>query len=310
MFSKRFSLALVFLVTASLWAGPGESGFSFLKIGVGGQAAGMGEATVAHITDATAAFWNPALMTFQSGRSAVFTYNRWIEGLKHHAFAFRWPAGDQVFAVYALYTGVDGIERRDIPSDEPIGFFSSHDLALGASYARPLGERFAAGITVKYIYERIYVSSAQALAVDIGFTHKLRFLSDYFGSDDRWRIGAAITNIGFSGKMNRQRITLPAAFRMGTAVDVVRDRSANHTFTFAADVIRPWNDGFKLAMGSEFVYHGFAAIRLGYQFGYDSRSFTAGLGLKIWNRLAVDYGIMPMSNGLGVTHRVTTAVNF
>ncbi len=297
------------IITAAAKAGPGESGFAFLKIGIGGQAAGMGEAVAAHVSDATAAYWNPAAMTLSSGQNISFTYNRWIEGVSHNAIAGKWTAGDHVFGLYYIYTGVDGIEQRDIPSEDPTATFSSHDLVLGLSYARPVTERFAAGITAKYIYERIQ-SSAQAVAFDIGVWHNVRFVYDNPDLDGRWRIGMTLNNLGYSGKMVNERVTLPTALRLGSCYDLIRDRHTKNTLTVGADIIKPLDDNFRLAAGAEYLYHDFAALRLGYQFGYDSRSFTAGLGLKVLKRFTVDYGFMPMTNGLGTTHRFTTAFHF
>lgn len=308
---KPYFLFILFcaIFSATVFAGPGESGYAFLKIGIGGQAAGMGEAVSAHVNDATAAYWNPAAMAMRPGRNVSFTYNRWIEGVNHNAIAAKWTAGSHAFGLYYVYTGVDGIEQRDIPSDDPTAVFSSHDLALGASYARMVSDRIAAGMTAKYVYERIQ-SSAQAFAVDIGIWYNVRFVYDNPDLDGRWRMGMSVRNLGYSGKMVNERIALPASVRFGTCYDIIRNRETKNTLTLGAEVIKPFDDGFKLAVGSEYVYHDFASLRLGYQLGYDSRSFTAGLGLKVWDRFTVDYGLMPMSNGLGTTHRVTTAFQF
>ncbi len=308
---KPYLLSIIFcsVFSAAVSAGPGESGYAFLKIGIGGQAAGMGEAVSAHVSDATAAYWNPAAMVMRPGRNISFTYNRWIEGVNHNAIAAKWTAGDHAFGLYYVYTGVDGIEQRDIPSDDPTAVFSSHDLVLGVSYARPVSRRTAVGVTSKYIYERIQ-SSAQAIAVDIGIWHNVRFVYDNPELDGRWRMGLSVRNLGYSGKMVNERITLPASVRFGTCYDFIRNRESKNTLTLGMEAIKPFDDGFKLAAGAEYVYRDFAALRAGYQLGYDSRSFTAGLGLKMWNRLSVDYGFMPMSNGLGTTHRVTTAFQF
>jgi len=54
----------------------GQSGLAFLKIGVGGRAAGLGEAYVAAANDPTAIYWNAAGLDPGQGTVAVFRHPR------------------------------------------------------------------------------------------------------------------------------------------------------------------------------------------------------------------------------------------
>ena len=58
------TLALALVATAvaptAAFAATGETGFAFLKLGVGARAMGMGSAYVAIADDPTALYWNPA----------------------------------------------------------------------------------------------------------------------------------------------------------------------------------------------------------------------------------------------------------
>ena len=51
-------------------------------------------------------------------------------------------------------------------------------------------------------------------------------------------------------------------------------------------------------LGAEVIYDGVVALRGGYQSGYESRSFTGGIGL-IWGSLRFDYAFLPFTLGLG-----------
>ena len=57
-------------------------------------------------------------------------------------------------------------------------------------------------------------------------------------------------------------------------------------------------DNTNLNFGGEAGYKNLIAVRLGYQSGYDSRSFTYGFGLY-WRNLTFDFAYVPFQLGLG-----------
>ncbi len=301
------TLFFFFVSTAILRAGSGETGFAFLKIGVGGRAAGMGE-TAAATTDATAVFWNPAGLALSPEHSVIFAYNRWIDGIQHNFAAVKFVKGHNAFAIHYISTGVDGIEQREIPSETPTAYFSSHDLAVGFSYARTISSGWFAGITGKYIYERIQ-SSVSAAAFDVGVVHYVRGLSDDPDQADRLRLGVVLSNVGFSGKLIEERVNLPSALRLGAEYDIFMNRPSENSWLVAADVEKPFENNIRLHMGTEYGYRSVGFLRMGYQWGYEARGFTAGIGMK-FKRLNCDYGYMPFSHALGSTHRFSVAFQF
>ncbi len=311
MFVRRFIfiglVGGVLLNAGYARADSGKNGFAFLKIGIGGKQAGMGEATAATVTDATAGYWNPAGLAWNDMNNVSFTYNRWIEEVTHNAFCGKIKWGSHYFGLHYVYTGVDNIEQRQIPSEEPTAYFSSHDLLLGVSWARKLGDRWSAGLTTKYLYERIQ-NSVQAVALDIGVWYKVRFVYDNPDLDDRWRIGMVIANAGLSGKMVHETVRLPLTLRAGTSYDIIRNETG--AGTLALDVIKIRNENIRAVIGMEYTYRDLISFRAGYQAGYASRSLTAGLGARVMKTMRFDYGFMPMSNGLGSTHRFTASFDF
>ena len=55
---------------------------------------------------------------------------------------------------------------------------------------------------------------------------------------------------------------------------------------------------FTLNLGGDIIYDEIFALRVGYQSGYEAKSFTGGIGL-MWGSLRFDYTYMPFSLDLG-----------
>ncbi|MGE5797834.1 MAG: hypothetical protein ACM34N_13695, partial [Ignavibacteria bacterium] len=64
-----------------------------------------------------------------------------------------------------------------------------------------------------------------------------------------------------------------------------------------------------LNLGAEIVYNNIAALRGGYQSGYESKRFTGGLGL-MWGSLSFDYALSPFQLGLGSGHSISLNFKF
>lgn len=90
-----FAVFFVLSMLASMIFAPdagavSESAVLFLLISPGARAPGMGEAFAAVADDATAAFYNPAGLGFQSGREGTVMYTDWMPEFisdLHYVFA-------------------------------------------------------------------------------------------------------------------------------------------------------------------------------------------------------------------------------
>ncbi len=287
-------ILLAFLIPVSLFA---NTGFSFLKIGVSARHAGMGGAGMALPADATAAFWNPSGLAFLKQNTAVLTYNRWIEETKHHFFTANYNTDYGVFALQYIATGVDGIEQREIPSDEPTAVFSSHDICLGFSYSRLLNKNWSVGVTGKYVYERI-LSDISAIALDLGATYR----------DENWLFAAAIVNVGRSNEFIHERVALPRGLRLGASKNIFK--KADHRIQTIWEISKYQSENIKINMGSEYSFTEKFFARIGYQFAYDAKSWTVGLGMMLGERFELDYAYTPFSRQLSASHRIGIVTRF
>ncbi|HMW33735.1 MAG TPA: PorV/PorQ family protein [bacterium] len=292
-------LILFFSLTISLHAGSGETGFAFLKINASARSSAMGEVSTYDGQDPMGVLVNPANLSVTPSHSVAFTYNRWIESTDYQAFSGKFKTGSWAWSLYYLYTGVDDIPQRDIPSEEPTAYFSSHDLAIGFVLSRALNDRWFAGIGTKYIYERIQ-NTVTAWAWDGGL---------YYVPNETWRAGFSFQNLGRSGKLIDERIRLPFQVRLSGGYTVYRQEN-RHRADLMADVIKTYGASPRLHTGSEYVFQEKVCIRLGYVWGYASRNISAGVGLIFQRRMRLDYAWTPFTNSLGSSHRISAGFDF
>lgn len=314
----------------------GTTAATFLEIGVGAQAMGMGGAYVSVANNATALHWNPAGAASLPELTIDVVHTNWIADTKFDFAGAVLPlgsAGTLGFSLTSLSMGDMAVRTVEFP--EGTGeFFSAGDLAAGISYARQLTERFAIGITAKYVQQSIWHESASAFAVDLGTTFK----TDLFGG---MTIGASLSNFGttmkMSGRDTRQFIRLdpnkqgssdqiatnieldswdlPLLFQFGVSTRIFDNDQ--YRWSVAVDALHP-NDNYEsLNIGTEFVYSNYLFLRAGYQslfldqaeggmsfgFGVSSADFLGSL------RVGVDYAYQDMGRLQGV-HVFTVGLRF
>jgi len=272
----------------------GQSGLSFLKVGVGGRAAGLGEAYVAAANDPTAIYWNPAGLDRSSGTVAVFSHNSWVQSIRADFLAISFPAFGGAVALGLNMQTIPDIELRTIPSPAPIGFFDARDLSLALAYSRSIRENVQLGLTVKYLYEKIHVESAAGFAVDAGVLIK-NLVSGL-------KVGASVQNIGGMENLRNDKIDLPSLARVGVAY--TPERLASGAVTLLSEAMIVFDGESSVTIAGEYLFQKTLGLRGGYQFNRENRGVAGGVGL-MWGRYQLDYGYMPFSSDLGDTHRIS-----
>lgn len=273
----------------------GSSGLAFLKVGVGGRATGLGEAFTAVSDDATATYWNPAGLARLPQAQFAFTHTEWIQDMTSEFAAFAFPALHGVFGLSLYSNNISGIERRTGPSDTPLGTIDAHDLAIGLSYGRSISSKLQAGITVKYLYEKIFVESASGYALDVGVTFQP------LGKE----LNLAVTaqNFGSMGTLRQEEIALPQTIRFGASYQLALG-SFDSYLLLTADGVKVRELDLRGNFGAELRVRDLLAFRFGYQAGLDERSFGGGVGF-VYKRYRFDYGYSPFKSNLGDSHRIS-----
>ena len=215
----------------------GGAAVVFLKIEPDSRSAGMGNAGVALADNASAIFWNPAGLAFQTGSEASITHSSWLPefdaGLfyeylvaKHHV------PGWGTFGAHLTYLFLGEHDGRD-EQNNPTGTFRSYDLALGGSYGVKLGERFGLGTSLRFVYSNLapgQVAGGQETKAGVSTAFDIAGLyrSPTFamgGIDGQLSLGFNLANMGpkIQYSDNAQADPIPTNLRLGYAFKMQLD---------------------------------------------------------------------------------------
>ena len=313
---KRGLLCLVIGLVMAISAGTdaqaesdkgGTSSLIFLRLGAGARAVGMGEAFTAQSDETVSPFWNPAAISGVRAPKMGFTHTQWFQDITAEFFSFAFRSGHNVFGLGLSLGKVPDIEKRDSPTEEPTALFDAHDFVASFSYARDLGENYHLGASAKWIYEKIDVWSASGLGLDIG-----GICSPFAGSDSRLlrnlNFGAAVLNLGSKIKFETESYPLPTQYKAGLQYSAETEKWQGD-YTLGLDLVKPRDDDMKVHLGGECGLYRTLNLRLGYQFGYDEKDVSFGMGVK-YHKYAIDYAFVPYKSDLGEVHCVSLEIEF
>jgi hypothetical protein len=281
-FLVLLSLAVSFSSELVAQSKVGTTAAQFLGIAVGPRAIAMGNAYVASAEDVTSIFWNPGSFVQASTSEFVFSNTDWLVGTKFRWFGFMLNF-DGTNALGLTMTQLDYGEDDVTTIESPDGTgqrWSANDLAIGLSYSRRLTDRFSIGGTAKYISQRVWNESASTFTFDVG----LLFVTDF----NNMRLGMSMSNFGgdltldgrdllqrididpansgsnktLVGKLKTDPWPIPLLFRVGVAMDLIKNDDASATLS--ADALRPNDNNTSLNVGGEVSWMNILFLRAGY----------------------------------------------
>lgn len=174
--------ALVFALTSNSEAQtipiPGEDNTAigttsaeFLLLGAGARGAALGGAYSAIADDIEAMYWNPGgLALLEEGGITISSYD-YIADTKYNwvGIAFPMSGGERVIGIQGASFGFS--DQPVYTVDNPDGdgtTYSVNQSFIGLTYAQNFSDRFSAGVTAKFISDRLGRTDATAVAFDFG----------------------------------------------------------------------------------------------------------------------------------------------
>lgn len=286
---KKILLLILLSSSISLAQTAGNSGLSFLKFGFGARNIAMGDVGNSASNDITALFYNPSRLASTDMNEVMFMHNEWIQDVRSEVGGIKWEMFSLPWAVGFNVTTVGDIPVRTKAGD-PISTFNANYFFTSLSSGFTVIDNLDFGATVKYIYEGILHSEAKGFGFDLG----LNYLTPFAGLT----ASTVIKNLGSMNALENEATKLPAEFRVGSAYQFEME-SSEFNFIAAAELLKYLEtDDIHFNLGGDVIYNKLISLRVGYQTGFESRGFTAGLGI-FWGNLKFDYAYLPFSLGLG-----------
>lgn len=284
------NILIIILVPVCLFGqSAGNTGLSFLKFGFGARNIAMGDAGNSASNDLSALYYNPARLSDVKMNEVFFMHNNWIQDINSELFGIKWNMFGLPLAIGINYTSVKEIPIRTRPGD-PDATFNANFFFGSLSTGFVVWDKLSFGGTIKYLYEGLLNDEANGIGFDLGVSYETEINGLSFSS--------SIRNLGSMNSFREEETKLPVDFRIGSAYKIGVPIARLEIVTVAELQKYLDVDDIHFHFGGDIVYDHIIALRIGYQSGYISRDFTAGIGL-MWGNLAFDYAYLPFSLDLG-----------
>jgi|TARA_B110000263_G_scaffold225975_1_gene217302 hypothetical protein len=292
----------------------GSTAVNFLEIGVGSANAAMGDAGVAFADGPASVYWNPAALAFVERNENAFMLQPWILDINMMFIGSTIHVKRLgTFGFSLTHMGYGDMEVTTMAQQEGTGErFSANEFSAAFTYSRKIVQWFSFGASAKIVNSKIWHSSANAFALDLGAIVNTEFLSPNGSKEDGLRIGMSISNYGsrlqydgidllnpidispyedgnysdVPGQFRPNQWELPLIFRIGIGLKPIYSES--HRLKIAIDAIHPNNNAEYINLGGQYELRmagkGSLYIRSGYKSLYmpDSQfGMTYGGGLKM-----------------------------
>lgn len=301
------------MVSSSCFGAIADEGLpgSFLFWGAGARSQAMANAFTGLADDASAAYWNPAGLSFVERKELNSFYSTLYEGINYEYISYVHPVNiemhlyphgrDDKVLKQDIFVGCFGLsfvglhsgdmEKRD-QNNVDAGLFSSNQMALLLSYAQNFKSNFSLGTNIKMVYHQVDASQAVGFGLDVGLLYKLNVFP--------LNIGLRIQNLVSPGiKLKDVYEEYPLGARIGIAYRILSP------LVFCFDLDKTGDRALKYAFGAEYVLNQMFVIRG----GMSDNEITSGIGVR-WNEMQFDYAFAYNNPGsgytsLGTSHRIS-----
>ena len=272
----------------------------FLRIGVNGRPAGMGEAFCAVADNASAVYWNPAGLVQIEGKEISGTYTNLLGSIRIANLAYGQGMGEKGALGFELNTLYVEDTRREAVTGNSLGTFVDYNASLAVVYSYAYRENLLVGAGLKSLQLQLDTERASGMALDLGLLYK---------ASEKVKTGLVIQNIGtevqFEGD---ESAPLAANAKIGISYRICEK------VLLASDINKPQYGSGSMSIGGEFGISDVIALRGGYKLresGNDLGSLdgiSIGLGLNI-KSLSFDYALVPFGE-FERMNRVSITVKF
>ncbi|MCB4790295.1 MAG: carboxypeptidase regulatory-like domain-containing protein [Elusimicrobia bacterium] len=298
----------------------GTSSAQYLKIGIGGRPAALGDSYAALSDDTFGIFWNPAGVNRIRSLDAGFMYNSWLAQISQEVFSISVPFslfkepdkalqvdsyGDVIestatlvfrphstISFGAVFVNMPPIQGSDIYGNYTNSYDAYSMLLLLSYSSRLIRDGLSWGVTGKYVKEQIESESAAGECFDLGLA--------YTSDDERLLLGLVLQNMFGEMKFVRESFSFPRNVKAGAGYWALEEK-----LLLVSDINKAVDENFKYSFGLEGCPYKDITLRSGWQ---SVNAATFGFGVK-YESAFFDYAYAPYEN-IGGTHRISARITF
>jgi hypothetical protein len=255
----------------------GTTSAEFLMLGAGARGTALGGAYAALANDVSALYYNPGGASLATRPGVMLSTYDYVAGTRYSwgGLVLPFSGGSRAFGVQI---GSFGFKDQPVYTvDQPEGtgsVYSVNETFAGLTLAQNFSDRFSAGLTGKFVFDKLGDVNGNAFAVDFGTNfhaalrnHPIRFSFTLanLGSNMSYSgtgIQSDVPRTPLPGEPGvpttpqpAQFLTkdfpLPTTFRVGLAYDLLPGE--NSRLTLLGDFNQPTNNKAGFTAGSEFA---------------------------------------------------------
>jgi hypothetical protein len=255
------------------------------------RSVGLGGAFVATADEPLGTLWNPAGISFMYQNEARFETARLFDNTAVHSVGMAIPSRRFPSVGVSLLALNSGEFERTDELNEPLGTFSTGDIALLLTASKTITPKLAAGLNFKMVRQSVEEFDGTGVGVDLGALYDV---------SPMFRVGFSFLNLGGPNLTLRDtEASYPGQRRGGFAARVLNGKGL-----FSAEVDHTSEGGASLHAGAEYWLYPQVAVR----FGMNETAPAGGLSYRFPSGLQVDYGLA--DEELGVAHRIGVSYRF
>ena len=230
---------------------PLTTGVTSLSITPDARGASMGDLGAATEADANSQFWNPSKYALAYSRAGVsLSYTPWLRKIVNDIYlanlAGYYKIGgsdNQAISASLRYFSLGEVQATD-GDGAMISTINPFEMAVDAGYSRKLSEKFAMGVTLRFIYSDLGYGSMMNTGESSSATAFAADISGYYTTypvigrnECQWSLGFNLSNIGSKVNYNKGNdpAYLPANIKLGTAFTFPLADYNNLTLAFDAN---------------------------------------------------------------------------
>lgn len=186
---KAILTTMAALATTALSAQESQTAYNFLRLPVSAHAAAVGGDNVTIVEDdAALMFSNPALLSSVSDKTIGLNVMTYMAGATTASATFNRTVGERAsWAVSGQYMNYGKMRHTDANNNQ-LGEFSASDIAVAGYFSYMLNDRFAGGITAKFLTSHIGDYNSIGAGIDLGL--------NYYDPEHDWSLSIVAKNLG------------------------------------------------------------------------------------------------------------------